>query len=65
MKGFVSMDNETITVGLSDVEKFTTPEVAALFSENEKREVIIIQVGGQLVNDGPQIMGDDVMIIVK
>ncbi len=65
MKGFVSMDNETITVCLSDVEKFTTPEVAALFSDYVKKDVITVQVGGQLVNDGPQIMGEDVMVIVK
>ena len=44
---------------------FNTPAVAALFEDNEKKDVIIIQVDGQLVDDGLEIMGEDVMNIVK
>jgi hypothetical protein len=44
---------------------FSTPEIAVLFEDNEKKDVIIIQLGGQLKDDGLEIMGEDVMIIMK
>ncbi len=44
---------------------FNTPDVAALFEENWKKDVIIIQITGQLLDDGLEIMGEDVMIVMK
>ncbi|MCK5280703.1 MAG: hypothetical protein KAK04_19255, partial [Cyclobacteriaceae bacterium] len=44
---------------------FSTPEIADLFSDKDKGNVIIITVDGQLVNDGLPIIGEDVMVIVK
>jgi hypothetical protein len=44
---------------------FNTTNIAALFVDNEKKDVIIIQVDGQLVDDGLEILGEDVMVVIK
>jgi len=44
---------------------FYTPNIATLFEDNYKKDVIIIQLEGQLVDDGLEIIGEDVMIIAK
>jgi hypothetical protein len=43
---------------------FDTQEIAALFTDNVRDDIIFIQLDGQLIDDGPSIMGEDVMIIV-
>lgn len=44
---------------------FPSSEIADLFVDNDKKDVILIRVDGQLVNDGLPIIGEDVMVIVK
>ena len=44
---------------------FYTPNIVALFTENERKDIIIIQVDGQLMDDGLEILGEDVMVIIK
>ena len=44
---------------------FLTPELATLFLDNNRNDVVDVQVNGQLLNDGPQIIGKDIMVIIK
>lgn len=44
---------------------FDSQEIATLFAANLKDDLVVVELGGQLKDDGPSIVGEDVMIIVK
>ena len=47
------------------VMHFYTADIAGLFETNVKGDLIIIHIDGQLVDDGLDIKGEDIMIIKK
>ena len=52
--------------GLTDLLfHFKTEEIATLFPDEERGDLVIINIDGQLIDDGAMIIGEDVMIIVK